>query len=593
MNNKNEEGDLHTCVEPLVSYYSSSSNWGITSFSNKEIKSFNSNGNSLFTPFSQDNKFSLCNTVMIHIITNKNEKEYNNNNYYNDNINESLTESKQKDYLNNSMKINKTRNKLISSKGENKENDDNIVNDKNVPKENLNFEKNPFFLGKNLSMNYLIDKKKQEKDDEFNLRYNNEKIEENNNITKIEKEEEFKEEGECKTVNETNGTIKSILFKNNKKKDNSDFSLIKQKKSKIKETILNQNPKNRKKSVEKDQENLQSQIKKRSSFFMVQSVSYVEDRKKMTRKGRKFYLSNNNLLKNYNVNDLKSKKKSKNYDKIEEKEENGIKLIGKTERNKHKKSIHRAPLRNNYPTSKLLKMRIMEENNIKPTKNKIISKQGLNILKDHINYKEKEKEKESEDSSHDKSINLGTEKYKKGKSKKFKIRKSNEKEREYRASEIDEKKDLKNKTPNRRTSALILKKKTKKKIVKEDNNSEKQTIKLSKGNKFIYSKENEKLKEKDTISKGTSSIKDFNNKINKNKIKHCATKKDLSLPKNTNEDKYVVNKCLTNLGKKKRSISVEFDKSKLEEIRKMGMENQLQENQNANMNNSISTTLII
>lgn len=59
----------------------------------------------------------------------------------------------------------------------------------------------------------------------------------------------------------------------------------------------------------------------------------------------------------------------------------------------------------------------MEENNIKPTKNKIISKQGLNILKDHINYKEKEKEKESEDSSHDKSINLGTEKYKKGKSK--------------------------------------------------------------------------------------------------------------------------------------------------------------------------------
>ena len=590
MNNKNEEGDLHTCVEPLVSYYSSSSNWGITSFSNREIKSFNQNGNSLFTPFSQENSFSLCNTVMIHIITNKNEKEYNNNDYYNYNINESLTESKQKDYIDNSMKVYKTRNKTISSKGEIKENDDNIVNEKDMPKENLNLEKNPFFLGKNLSMNYLIDKRNQDKDNEFNSRYDNEKIEENNNITKIEKEEESKEGGECRTVNETNVTIKSILYKDKKKKDNSDFSLIKQKKTKIKETILNQNPKNRKKSVDKEQENLQSQmLKKRSSFFMVQSISYAEDRKKMPKKGRKNYLSNNNLLKNYNVNDLKSRKKSKNYEKIEE-EENGNKLVGKTERNKHKKSIHKAPIRDNYPTSKLLKMRIMEESNLKPTKNQIISKQGLNLIKEHINYKEKEKEKESEDSSNDKSINIGTEKYKKGKSKKIKIRKSNEKEREYRASEIDEKKDLKTKTPNRRTSALIFKKRTKKKIVKEDNISEKQTIKLSKANKFIYIKDNEKLikKEKDTISKGTSSIKDFNNKINKNKIKHCATKKDISVPKNTNEDKYVVNKCLT-IGKKKRSISVEFDKSKLEEIRKMGMENKLQENPNTNMNNSIST----
>lgn len=62
---------------------------------------------------------------------------------------------------------------------------------------------------------------------------------------------------------------------------------------------------------------------------MVQSVSYVEDRKKMTRKGRKFYLSNNNLLKNYNVNDLKSKKKVKIMIKLKKKKKMVISLLGK------------------------------------------------------------------------------------------------------------------------------------------------------------------------------------------------------------------------------------------------------------------------
>jgi hypothetical protein len=352
MNNKNE-GDLLTCVEPLVSYYSSSTNRGITSLSNKKIKSHNQNGNSLFTPFSQENKFSLCNTVMIHIIANKNDKEYNKNSYYNDNIDKSLTAPKQKDCINNSNKKYNSRNKIMSSNMENKENDDNIVNDKNMTKENLNLEKNPFFLGKNLSVNLHIDKNNQDKDEELNLKYNNEKIGENNNIIKIEKEEEDKEEGECKTVNETNGTIKSILYKDNKKKDNSDFSIIKQKKTKIKETILNQNSKNRKKSVNKEQKSLQSKkFSKRSSFFRVQSSSYIQERKNMIKKGRKFNLSNSNLLKNYNVNDFKSKKKSKNNEKIEEEKKNGNKNIGKTERNKNKKNFKKKQKRRNNPTRK-------------------------------------------------------------------------------------------------------------------------------------------------------------------------------------------------------------------------------------------------
>ena len=50
-----------------------------------------------------------------------------------------------------------------------------------------------------------------------------------------------------------------------------------------------------------------------------------------------------------------------------------------------------------------------------------------------------------------------------------------------------------------------------------------------------------------------------------------------------------MNKCYTNFGKKKRSISVEYDKEKLEEIGKMGMENKPQENPNTTTNNSIST----
>lgn len=53
MNNKLEGDDLLTCVEPVISYYSTSSNLGVTAiYSKKDIKPYNLKYNSLFTEFS-------------------------------------------------------------------------------------------------------------------------------------------------------------------------------------------------------------------------------------------------------------------------------------------------------------------------------------------------------------------------------------------------------------------------------------------------------------------------------------------------------------------------------------------------------------
>ena len=63
-----------------------------------------------------------------------------------------------------------------------------------------------------------------------------------------------------------------------------------------------------------------------------------------------------------------------------------------------------------------------------------------------------------------------------------------------------------------------------------------------------------------------------NNKANhkrpKTKMSNSILRNDISLLRNAYDDKDVINKGLNSLIKKKRSISVEFDKSKMENIAK-------------------------
>jgi hypothetical protein len=262
MNNIKEEDELFTCVEPVVSYYSSSTNIGVTEIdSKKEIKPYNVKYNSLFTIFSPKNNFSLCNTVMIPYITNRNGIEYNNNSYYN-NINQMT-----KEHINQN----------ITSRSDDKKIIENNLSKENIQKENITLEKNPFFLGRNLSTNYIIDK---QDNDDITPKNNNELI--NNSVIncKVDGELIFREV--CKSVNESDIAIKNKLKKeNNKKKDMSDLDLIKQKKIKIKDRLFKNN---NLKSIDHGKDTLNKKLRrKKTSFFRGHPNNSIEEIKKEKR----------------------------------------------------------------------------------------------------------------------------------------------------------------------------------------------------------------------------------------------------------------------------------------------------------------------
>ena len=583
MNNKLKGDDLLTCVEPVISYYSTSSNLGVTAiYSKKDIKPYNLKYNSLFTEFSPKNNFSVCNTIMIPFITNESGIYNDNNNYYSCNVSQTTSNLKDKDNSKNSIKIDNTRIKTISSKGENKENEDSVKEDVNME----NLEKNPFFLGKNLSLNYVIDKKKEDK---LNFKHSQEEINEDenendsNNYNKCKFIGDFINRTACKSVNINDLSVKSIYLKD-EKKNKSQLMIKKKKKAKIKDLYLNKKIKIKlDKSKGKDKDNTNKKVYKKKSFFLgEQSKSLIEEAKNFNNqklekiligvnqnnhsggnKRKSYYYSNKIVNINNNENYFKAALKKNNFDKIVEdkKKENDKdkEQNGKTERNKIKKQDSKIPLKNNNnnTTSKFLKIKIQKENNRVIIKHQSHSKQGINILKEHIKIKEPDKKDES---SYDHSVNLGKQKSKKEKNKKLRKRKSDNKDN--KDSDTEEKKMTK--TPNRRASGFSFKKKNKRKNTeKQDNYSDQKTLKTNK---------TKKDKEKDNISRSNFSLKDSNNNNTniKAKIKmnnSLSKKEDLVLLQNTYDNKDNVEK-LTKLVRRKRSISVNLDKSILVEVAK-------------------------
>ena len=326
--------------------------------------------------------------------------------------------------------------------------------------------------------------------------------------------------------------------------------------------------------------------KKKSFFLGEQSKSLIEEAKdfnnqKMEKiligtnqtnhsggnKRKSYYYSNKIVNKNNNENYFKTTLKKNNVDKIvEEKEkenDNDKEQNGKTERKKLKKMDSKTPMKSNICntiTSKFLKIKIQKENSRVMIKHQSHSKQGINILKEHIKIKLPDKKDEA---PYDHSVNLGKEKNKKEKNKKLRKRKSNEKDKD---SDTEEKKITK--TPNRKTSGFSFKKKNKRKNTeKEDNNSDQKTLKTNK---------TKKDKEKDTISRSNFSLKDsINNPKAKaqNKLDNNTLGKDSVLLQNTQDNKDNIDK-LTKIIRRKRSISVNLDKSKLVEVAKALKENE-------------------
>ena len=208
MNNIIGADDTFINIEPQISYYSSSLNSGVIAICSKNQKKQSRIISRLFSPVSPKNNFSLCNTIMLPFVIGKDGIESYSNNYYNNNqINYSVSLIKEKDISQSPIKKDNTRNKTISSKNDNKEDDENLNEKINNQKHSVKYEKNPFFLGKNYSTNciygnnIIINK-------DFNLRYNNNNN--NNNEQLYESETNSKNEGDlkefmsrnqCKSVN--------------------------------------------------------------------------------------------------------------------------------------------------------------------------------------------------------------------------------------------------------------------------------------------------------------------------------------------------------------------------------------------------------
>ena len=575
MNNKISEDELFTIEEPPISYHSSLLNCGVKSIvSNNHIKSYK-NASSLFVPVSPKNNFSLCNTIMIPLIINKDDI-ISDNSYINYNkINYSTSLIKEKDINQNSLKIENTRNKTLSSKNENKEIDESMKEKINI-KENSNYEKFPFFLGKNLSANFLNDNNELGNKD-LNLQY--EKLYEcNNNNNQSQNEDSFKyfmNKEESRSVN-----INEISIKNSILNDKDDYFLKKAKKIKIKEGEIG------KKSTKFNKHDLKKLEKKKSFFGRYQSKSFIEEEtekknnKKTTTnlgemnytkrniiKNKNIYHSNKMVDKNLNENNNKSIIRKKNNKLKENKNDENI---GKLEKKKKKKNLNRTPLKEININNKTVKLKLSKPSNLRINKHKI---QGLNILKDRINNKDKKL-----DVSHNSSLDLNRDRLRNTIIKKLKIRKlpSKNKVKNNKDSCSEERKKLKTKIVNRKISGFSFRNKFKREN-SDNGHSESKTFQTSR------LKNN---KEKDNNSKSQYSLK---NNITKNILNN--SKNEINSLKNPNDKKDNLNKITTVL-RKRRSITMNLDKSKIKEVSESMKQKKIESESNAHINiniNSLST----
>ena len=163
------------CEEPKIYYNSTYTNYGVKAyFSERKLMTLNRfmsfNPNSL-----QTNRFSLCNTIMMPSINTESSLDFEKNNSYNKINNSNNKLSNLNCQTKPSIQIENTRIKTESLKEEK-----NII-DKNQLKENnqkeIILEKNPFFLGKNLKLNFCQDNINSKNNEENENSSDNEKNE--------------------------------------------------------------------------------------------------------------------------------------------------------------------------------------------------------------------------------------------------------------------------------------------------------------------------------------------------------------------------------------------------------------------------------
>ena len=564
MNNKqeNDDDDLYTIVEPVISYCSSSFNFGVSTIFSSRQKRPNKILDISFTPSCSDNSFSFCNTIMLPYITTE-ESIGNNeeNNYY--------IKEKEKNQI--SLVKDKTSNNTLSLNGENKENikkgNENMINncfllDKDLP---CNKNRSDIHIKKYNSIHSINEKlKDKDKNKENNLNENNlyENKNDINDINDINENEE----------NEINNNKENYEYNENKNNEDPSLYLLRGRSvrmtdSIVKNTILDKSEKNLKKvkkikaknglfhklnnkrKIDKNDKN----DNKRKEIALEKSKSFMEDKNVKKKRKEKmdfglkiktskychnFLHQNKKNDKGYNDDYFKKIIKKIMNEKNKEKEKDKENLTENRSKYEKRKTKKNDDLKKDINRLKYI---ISHSNRIKPNKSFYI-KSKFTMLKDQ------NKNQESDNNEKDKNImennlNINKKISSKEKGKKNQIKKTDTEKKDTEKPAINRKKS------NDKKQTLPREIYRKIKTLKKEDNERSLKLKLKK----------EKNKDKDK-DKDKQKDKYFNNSISKKEF--SPTFKNMLISENKDKVKVKSETLL----RKERSNSFYLEKYKIEDM---------------------------
>ena len=537
-----DDDDQSTCIEPVISYYSPLTIRGVKEISNTKC-------NSVRTTYNQFSSYPLAsssvnNTIMLPFISSDGSIRTDNS-YKNMNNSIPISKGSKENSSNNYyMKFDNTRNKTVSSKSFEEQNNNEsinlkITNNYNDPASNI-LKKTATYIPKRFSQN-LPETNYQ---DMLNFKSNN---------TELEQEQEQEQEHEHdhnyesdhtrrynkKYTQEIKGSIRTTktrhiqindekmpsLFlkaeKNDKKNNNKNIFIFKNKKRRKTQKVVSITNKISLKKKDKP-----------ANFFIEKSKSFGSE--SMYRNCQSSYkkdkLNENNPDKNLSKNASKSNKNLKNLQQSLNNEDaikknwtskmglmDKLKSSVKPEKKKTKKKNDRKiSFKENNLNNKLVK--VMFSRNTAEIKTNKYESTALKMLRDHINNRNYKEKKEEE------------------KNKKDKIKKSIKKSTNSKDKDKDNNSDKDSKTEGRRQSGFLSKDEVMKKMF------DRQSFKDRKISKKDKSKHNE-----------TNINNDSKKEMNKLKLNEG----------NKNDSN---NNLLLTVSRRKRSISLHYQNEKMQEI---------------------------
>ena len=541
-----DDDDQSTCVEPIISYCSPLTIRGVKEMSYNKFKSYRGSYNDF-----SSHQASVNNTIMLPFISSdgsiRTEKS-----------NKNMNNSKENSSNNYYMKFDSTRNKTIGSKSDNEQKNNESINLKITQTYNdlsPNILKRSTFICKRFSMglpatNYqemLSFKTNQiennyESDNIVNYNKKNEENKENNDNTK-----DSIRTVKTRQIHITDEKIPSLFLKTEKqdKKNNKNFFLFKSKKRRKTQKFPNKESK--------------SNLRKKDRailFFIEKSKSYSkEEFNRNCHSSYKKDKSNGNFCEGKINKDIsRSNKNIKNIKDSINKEDaikknwttkmgffDKNKSVGKMDKKKKKKNDRKISFKDNNFNNKLVKLMFSRNSEVKNNK---YESSGLKMLRDHMNNRNYKEKKEDEKYKKDRNKKAGK--------KNLNSKDKNEKDKEKKRSSGELKND------ERRQSGFLCKDEVINKLF---------------NNKLSY-------KEKRTSKK--------------ERTKHCESafindsKKELKAKDNNNDSN---NNILLKISRRKRSISLHYRNTNMQEISEALRAKLPKKISNLNLNSSSTNTI--